>query len=86
MSDLPMIGQATQREQEFMDYLGNCIADYIEINKSERRELICGLFQMLYIVFDKQTHFDLEGKLKEVDTFCHFMKEKILGRLNAQVD
>lgn len=79
MSDLPMVGLPTEREKEFCDYLGNCIADWIEGHQTERRELIAALFKMCWLVFDKQTHFDMEGKLYEVDQFCFFLKEKIKG-------
>lgn len=86
MSELPMIGKPTEREKHLAYYLGHCVANYIEIHETERRELISGLFSLSYIVFDKQSPFSLEGKLKEVDAFCHIMKEKILGKLDEQVD
>lgn len=85
MSDLPKVGPATESEREFTKYIGNCIADYVETRDIDRRDLIAAMFTMLYVVFDKQTHFKLEQKLAEVDDFCFYMKEKILGRLNNEM-
>lgn len=80
MNDLPLIGAPTKEEKRFIDYIGHCIADYIEAHENTNRQtLMAGLFAMLYVVFDKQTSHVLDEKLAEVDEFCYFMKEKIKG-------
>ncbi len=74
--ELPMIGKATERESELIDYLDNCIADWAEQHQTERRELICALFAMCVIAFTMQTHFDIEGQCQEIDHFCNYLKIK----------
>lgn len=74
--ELPMIGEPTERESALIDYLGNAIADWIEIHATERRELVGALFAMCAVVFTRQTPLNVEEQCKEINDFCNYLKEK----------
>lgn len=74
--ELPMIGKATERESALIGHLGNAIADWAEIHKTERRELVCALFAICTIIFTSQTHFNVDEQCKEINLFCDYLKVK----------
>jgi hypothetical protein len=71
-------GKITKREKKLLFYLGNCIADFCEKNKTERSEMLCGFTILCHLMFSKQTPItDKEKKCEEVDAFCECLKIKI---------
>jgi hypothetical protein len=78
MIDLPKgitFDKPTKRENDLMYYLGNCIADWIEKNETEREELLCAFSLICSIMFTTNTPItDVEDQCKEIDAFCEFLK------------
>lgn len=78
----------TEKEIKLIDYLNNCIGDWIEKNETDRRDLIAALFVACQIVFCEQTRFNLKAQYSEIDDFCRFLKEgakSINKKMNTEV-
>lgn len=75
---LPMIGPATDEEKEFINFLLETIADYIEKIPTDRRILICALSAVCKIVFCQETPLNFKQQCNEIDEFCAFLKEYAL--------
>jgi hypothetical protein len=71
-------GKITKREKDLLFHLGNCLAEWIENNKTERGELLCVLTILCHLMFAKQTPItDKEKQCDEVDAFCECLKLRI---------
>lgn len=68
-------GNPTIREQKLANYIGNCLADYMEKTPTERSELMCALTLICSILFTKQTTIkDVRKQCDEIDAFCECLK------------
>jgi hypothetical protein len=69
----------TEKEKEFLYYLGNSISDYIE-NKSLTYSEIVNVFIILCgVTFTKNTPFkELKKQCEEIDDFCSCLKMNAL--------
>ena len=73
-------GKPTERERNLMLYIGECIAQWLEKNKTDRSELICAFSAICAVIFTKDTPLkNIEDQCKEIDSFCHFLKLKAKG-------
>ena len=74
--NLPTIGPSTESEQKLTEYIGECIAQYIEKGTQvDRRELMAALVTFITKLICVETHFDIKGKLKEIDALCKYLKD-----------
>lgn len=68
-------GSMSEREKELMRHIGTCIADWIEIHKSTRAEMLCSLSMIFHALFSRDTPIkDVEEQCKEIDAFCEYLK------------
>ncbi len=82
-----IIGKMTEEEKEFVNYISDCIADYIEKKPTDRQTLIAALSHLCRIVFSIETPFDIQEQCREIDHFCEFLKSCALtnkGSLNNE--
>lgn len=74
------IGPATESERHMIAYLANNIENYLEQNPTATaNDLIASLFFMLYKLLEHQPQIPLEKRLSEIDNFCFYLKEKLMG-------
>ncbi len=76
--ELPMVGPATEEEEDFTRFLLETIADYVEKIPTERHVLICALSTACQIIFCHQTPLNVKQQCKEIDDFCAFLKSHAL--------
>jgi hypothetical protein len=68
-------GSVTKREKELIFYLGNCLGDWIEKNKSTRQEMLCAMSLIFHTIFSVDTPINnIEEQCKEIDSFCEYLK------------
>lgn len=68
-------GKPTEKERALMLYLSECIADWVEAKKTDRRELICAFSLICHLIFSKDTPIkNVDDQCKEIDAFCEFLK------------
>jgi hypothetical protein len=64
----------TQSQREFIEYIGNATANYIENHITMRSDIIAGIIAMSIATFCKETRADLKGQLEEITLFCKHLK------------
>jgi hypothetical protein len=76
--DKSWVKPVTYKEKKLINYLGNCIADYIEEQETCRTELMAALSHQILILFKTQTPLtNYHDKITEIEAFCEFLKIQI---------
>lgn len=76
---LPDTREPTDKDLKFTYYLLNKIADYIDENDTDRREVLAALGESCRIIFCEQTPFNVKEQCEEIDHFCNFLKNHAMG-------
>lgn len=68
-------GKTTDREHDFIMYLGNCIADWAQEHQTNRGEMLAAFTIFCSLIFTKQTPItDVEKQCEEIDAFAECLK------------
>jgi hypothetical protein len=68
-------GKMTEREKKLMFHIGNSIADWIEVHKSTRQEMLCALSIIFHSLFSVDTPIlGVKEQCNEIDAFCDYLK------------
>jgi|FreactTroBogLake_1042271.scaffolds.fasta_scaffold66848_1 hypothetical protein len=74
----------TKNAVELYDVIVNCIAQWIEENPTERKEIISVIFNLSRIMFCHQTFHEIKEQCNEIDRFCNSLKNYAINNIEMK--